>query len=153
MDLILWRHAEAHDPQEGEHDLNRGLTPRGEKHAARMAQWLEQQLPEGVRILCSPAVRAEQTVKALQRKYKIRDALAPGATVQDVLETSGWPLAKYPVLVVGHQPTLGAVVSHLFGMGPEPIAIRKGAVWWLRSRQREGLNQTVILSVMTPDKL
>ena len=100
MDLILWRHAEAHDPKEGEHDLSRRLTPRGEKHAARMAQWLEQQLPEGVRILCSPAVRAEQTVQALKRKYKVRDALAPGATVQDLLETSGWPLAKYPVLVV-----------------------------------------------------
>ena len=153
MDLILWRHAEAHEPDPGEDDLNRRLTARGEKHAARMAQWLDQQLPEGVRILCSPAVRAEQTVKALQRKYKIRDALAPGGTVQDVLETAGWPLAKYPVLVVGHQPTLGAVVSHLFGMGPEPMAIRKGAVWWLRSRHREGQDQTVILSVMTPEKL
>ena len=153
MDLILWRHAEAHDPHEGEHDLTRRLTPRGEKHATRMAQWLDQQLPEGVRILCSPAVRAEQTVQALKRKYKIRDALAPDASVQDVLETTGWPNTRYPVLVVGHQPTLGAVVSHLFGMGPEPMAIRKGAVWWLHSRQREGQDQTVILSVMTPERL
>ena len=153
MDLILWRHAEAHDPLDQEHDLERKLTPRGEKHAQRMAQWLDQQLPEGVRILCSPAVRAEQTVQALKRKYKVRDALAPGATVQDLLETAGWPFAKYPVLVVGHQPTLGAVVSELFGMGPEPMAIRKGAVWWLRSRQREGQDQTVILSVTTPERL
>jgi phosphohistidine phosphatase len=153
MDLILWRHAEAHELIEGEQDMGRRLTPRGEKHAARMAQWLDKQLPEGVRILCSPAVRAEQTVKALQRKYKIRDALAPGGTPQDLLETSGWPQAKYPVLVVGHQPALGAVVSGLFGMGPEPMPIRKGAVWWLRSRQREGTNQTVILTVMPPDRL
>ena len=153
MDLILWRHAEAHDPHEGERDLTRPLTSRGEKHAARMADWLDQQLPEGVRILCSPAVRAEQTAQALKRKYKVRDALAPGATVQDLLETAGWPFAKYPVLVVGHQPTLGAVVSELFGMGPEPMAIRKGAVWWLRSRQREGQDQTVILSVTTPERL
>ena len=153
MDLILWRHAEAHDLNEGEDDLHRRLTARGEKHATRMAQWLDQQLPEGARILCSPAVRAEQTVQPLNRKYKIRDALAPGATVQDVLETAGWPGAKYPVLVVGHQPTLGAVVSHLFGMGTEPMALRKGSVWWLRSRQREGQDQTLILSVMTPEKL
>lgn len=153
MDLILWRHAEAHDPLEQEHDLERKLTPRGEKHAQRMAQWLDQQLPEGVRILCSPAVRAEQTLQPLKRKYKVRDALAPGASAQDLLETAGWPLAKYPVLLVGHQPTLGAVVSQLFGMGPEPMAIRKGAVWWLRSRLREGQHQTVIVSVMTPEKL
>ena len=153
MDLILWRHAEAFDPEEGQSDLERRLTPRGEKHADRMAKWLDQQLPEGTRILCSPAVRTEQTVQALRRKYKVRDALAPGATVQDVLEACGWPQARNPVLVVGHQPSLGAVVSHLFGMGPEPMAIRKGAVWWLRSRHREGQDQTVILSVMTPEKL
>lgn len=153
MDLILWRHAEAHDLEEGQNDLQRCLTPRGEKHAERMARWLDQQLPEGTRILCSPAVRTEQTVKALKRKYKVRDALAPGASVQDLLEACGWPEARNPVLVVGHQPTLGAVVSHLFGMGPAPMAIRKGAVWWLRSRQREEHHQTVILSVMTPEKL
>ena len=111
MDLILWRHAEAFDPEEGQDDLHRRLTPRGEKHAERMARWLEQQLPEGTRILCSPAVRTEQTVQALKRKYKVRDALAPGATVQDVLETAGWPDAKYPVLLVGHQPTLGQTIA------------------------------------------
>ena len=153
MDLILWRHAEACDTEESGHDLTRVLTARGEKHAIRMAQWLDRQLPQGVRILCSPAVRAEQTVRALNRKYKIRDALAPGACAQDVLDTAAWPHARYPVLVVGHQPTLGTVVSTLFGLGQEPVSIRKGAVWWLRSRQREGLEQTVIVSVMTPEQL
>ena len=117
MDLILWRHAEAFDLPEGQSDLERRLTPRGEKHAARMAEWLDQQLPDGMRILCSPAVRTVQTANALKRKYKVRDALAPGASVQDVLESAGWPQARKPVLVVGHQPTLGQVVSHLFGMG------------------------------------
>lgn len=153
MDLILWRHAEAFELEESENDLQRRLTPRGEKHAERMARWLEQQLPEGTRILSSPAVRAEQTVKSLKRRYKVRDALAPGATVQDVLETAGWPQARHPVLVVGHQPALGAVVSHLFGMGSAPVAIRKGAVWWLRSRERDGQLQTLILSVTTPERL
>ena len=153
MDLILWRHAEAHDLEPGGDDLCRRLTPRGEKHAARMAQWLEHQLPEGTRILCSPAVRAEQTVRTLGRKYKLRDALSPGANLQDMLETAGWPDARYPVLLVGHQPSLGLVAAHLLGMGSQPCAIRKGAVWWLRGRQREGQDQTVILSVTTPEKL
>lgn len=154
MDLILWRHAEAHDLVEGEEDMLRPLTQRGEKHALRMAQWLEQQLPDGTRILCSPAVRAEQTVRRLKRKYKIRDALSPGATVDDVLETAGWPDARYPVLLVGHQPYLGLLVSRLLCMDlQEPCPIRKGAVWWLRNRQRNGQDQTVILSVTTPEKL
>ncbi len=156
MDLILWRHAEALDlegPDAQEGDLLRPLTARGEKHAARMAQWLDRQLPEGTRILCSPAVRAVQTVKALERKYKVRDALSPGASVQDILETAQWPDAKFPVLLVGHQPSLGEVAAQLLGMGAQSCPIRKGAVWWLRGRQREGLDQTVILTVTTPERL
>lgn len=153
MDLILWRHAEAFDLEGQEDDLLRPLTARGEKHAQRMAQWLDRQLPEGTRILSSPAVRAEQTVRALQRKYKVRDALSPGASVQDVLEAAQWPEAKFPVLVVGHQPSLGEVAAQLLGMQTDSCHIRKGAVWWLRSRQREGVDQTIILSVTTPEKL
>ena len=126
---------------------------RDSKQAERMAVWLESQLPQGTRILSSPAVRAEQTVQALKRKYKVRDALSPGASVQDILETSGWPDAKYPVLLVGHQPALGGVVAQLLGMPAEACAIRKGSVWWLRQRQRDGQGQTVLMSVTCPEKL
>jgi phosphohistidine phosphatase len=153
MDLIVWRHAEAHDAEPGDDDMQRALTPRGRKQAERMAVWLESQLPQGTRILSSPAVRAEQTVRALARKYKVRDALSPGASVQDVLETSGWPDAKYPVLLVGHQPALGGVIAQLLRMPDDACAIRKGAVWWLRRRSREGLDQTVLLAVTSPEKL
>ena len=45
MDLILWRHAEAEDWPEGDpqggSDLERSLTARGEKQAARMASSIE----------------------------------------------------------------------------------------------------------------
>jgi phosphohistidine phosphatase len=86
MDLILWRHAEAEDWPEGDpqggSDLERSLTSRGEKQAARMANWLDRQLPEGARIFVSPARRCEQTALALGRKYKIRNELAPDATVE-----------------------------------------------------------------------
>src|SRR4051812_639641 len=107
MDLILWRHAEAEDDAPGGDDLQRALTPRGEKQAARMAAWLDRHLPEGARILCSPALRCEQTVLPLGRKYKIRAELAPGATPADILGMAQWPNSKQPVLVIGHQPSLG----------------------------------------------
>ena len=153
MDLIIWRHAEAHEAEPGEDDLQRALTPRGRKQAERMAAWLDAQLPQGTRVLSSPAIRAEQTVRALNRKYKVRDALSPGASVEDVLDTSGWPEARYPVLLVGHQPALGGLVAKLLGM-PEPAcAIRKGAVWWLRHRIREAQAQTVLLAVTCPERL
>jgi phosphohistidine phosphatase len=153
MDLIIWRHAEAFDPEPGEEDMLRPLTPRGRRQADRMSVWLDAQLPEGTRILCSPAVRAEQTVRALKRKYKIRDALSPGASVQDILETSGWPDAKYPVMLVGHQPGLGGVIAQLLRMPDEACAIRKASVWWLRHRNRDGQGQTVLMSVTCAEKL
>jgi phosphohistidine phosphatase len=153
MDLIIWRHAEAYEAESGEEDMLRALTPRGRKQADRMSVWLDTHLPQGTRVLSSPAVRAEQTVQALKRKYKVRDALSPGATVQDILETSGWPDAKYPVLLVGHQPALGGVVAQLLGMPEEACAIRKGSVWWLRHRQRDGQGQTVLMSVTGPEML
>ena len=51
MDLILWRHAHARDLVEGEEDIQRPLTPRGEKQAAHMAAWLRKHLPDGLRVL------------------------------------------------------------------------------------------------------
>lgn len=157
MDLILWRHAEAEDWPEGDpqgsRDLERSLTPRGEKQAARMANWLDRQLPEGARILVSPARRCEQTAMALGRKYKIRSELAPDATPAQLLELVQWPLARSPVLVVGHQPILGQAIARLMGLQESDCPVKKGALWWLRNRDREGLHQTVVVTVQSPEVL
>jgi phosphohistidine phosphatase len=104
-----------------------------------------------VKILCSPALRCEQTVLPLGRKYKIRDELAPGASPDAILAAAQWPDAKQPVLVVGHQPSLGETVSKLLGLKPQELTIRKGAVWWFRSREREGDDRTVVVAVLSPD--
>ena len=155
MDMILWRHAEARDAAEGESDLTRPLTPRGEKQAQRMAEWLNRFLPESTRILVSPARRTLQTADALGRKYRTMEALAPGAGVPQVLAAARWPDSREPVLVVGHQPTLGLLAAYLMsGSMPEQAwTIRKGAVWWLRHRLREAVPEVVLVSVRTPEKL
>lgn len=169
MDLILWRHAEARElpePQEGSPldnkaiaaaDLARPLTARGEKQAGRMADWLNRFLPESTRVLVSPALRTRQTADALDRKYRTVDALAPGASHAQALAAARWPDSREPVLLVGHQPTLGQLAAYLMG-GPQtldgaPWAVRKGAVWWLRQRDRAGVPEVVLVSVRTPDRL
>jgi phosphohistidine phosphatase len=151
MDLILWRHAEAEDAPPGGDDLQRPLTPRGEKQAARMAAWLDRQLADGVKILCSPALRCEQTVLPLGRKYKIREELAPNASPEAVLDTAQWPNAKQPILIVGHQPTLGETAAKLLGMKPQELTVRKGAIWWFRHRERGSGEETVLVAVLSPD--
>lgn len=153
MDLIFWRHAEAFDALEGQDDLSRTLTPKGEKQALRMGQWLDRQLPEGVRVISSPAVRCEQTVKALGRKVKFKTELHPEGSMDDLLVTAGWPDSKMSVLIVGHQPVLGKAVAYLLGLPQGECSVRKGAVWWLRSRVRDGATQTVVVSVQTPELL
>jgi len=156
MDLILWRHAEAENAPEGGDDLSRSLTKKGERQAMRMASWLDRHLPEGTRVLVSPSRRTQQTVAPLGRKFKLRDELVPETSIEDVLTLLKWnpetgPQLKGCVLLVGHQPYLGQLVTHLLGMDEQVCAVRKGAVWWLRTRVRDGQLQTVLLTVACPE--
>ena len=148
MDLILWRHAEA---EPGEPDLGRRLTAKGIQHAERMALWLDQHLPATTRVLASPADRAQQTALALKRKFRVVPDLAPGASAAAVLAAVGWPDAREPVLIVGHQPTLGEVAALLLAGAEAPWTVRKGAVWWLSNRVRDGMASTVLKVVVAPD--
>jgi phosphohistidine phosphatase len=153
MDLIFWRHAEADDWTEGCDDMQRSLTARGEKQAKRMAAWLDRQLPEGTRIISSPARRCEQTALALGRKYKLRSELAPDTTPDALLGAAGWPNGKSVVLMIGHQPSLGQSISLLLGLQQDSCPVRKGAVWWIRTRERDGDVQTVVVTVQAPELL
>ena len=153
MDLILWRHAEAIDLDLVGDDMARYLTPRGEKQAQRMAAWLDRQMPDGARVWASPALRAEQTAARLERKFKISPALAPLASSDDLLSLVQWPQTRGCVLLVGHQPTLGQTVARLLGVSDGDCAVKKGAVWWLRYRERNGVGQTVVVTLQSPELL
>ena len=143
MDLILWRHADAAD---GQPDSMRPLTEKGRKQARAMAQWLESRLPADLRILVSPALRAQETARALQREFETLEAVAVGQPASAILAASGWPDAGRAVLIVGHQPTLGEVAAFLLAGDELPWSMRKGAVWWLSNRVRDG-NAAVVLKV------
>ena len=151
MDLILWRHAEAFDADAGEDDMERALTPKGQKQARRMADWLTSQLPDSCRILVSPAVRTLQTVEPLKRKFKVVPEIAPGADAEDVLLAANWPNAREPVLVVGHQPTLGQVAALLLSGQPQDWQIKKANAWWLVQREPLDPYSLYLKAVMAPD--
>lgn len=172
MDLILWRHAQAYalPPDEGlqvasdggpdsiapfdlDRDLARTLTPKGERQAERMAQWLNQRLPDTTRILVSPAQRTQQTALALGRSFRTERSIHPLASVDDLQAAARWPKSKDPVLLIGHQPTLGLLAARLLTGQDLPLSIRKGAVWWLRSRERNGVTDVTLQAVQPPDFL
>jgi phosphohistidine phosphatase len=153
MDLIFWRHAETTEALDGQADAERRLTARGERQALRMAHWLERQLPESTKILCCPSVRAEQTVIPLGRKYKLREELSPNASIDDVLTLAQWPLNKNSILLVTHQPLIGEIISQLMQIQLQELVVRKGSVWWLRSRFKDEKPQTMLVTVQTPELL
>ncbi|MDR2219891.1 MAG: histidine phosphatase family protein [Methylobacillus sp.] len=145
MELILWRHAEAED---GFPDMARELTNKGHRQAKQMAAWLKPRLPQGTRILVSPARRTQQTVAALGLDFNTVDALSPGASVETILTAADWPDAKHAALIVGHQPTLGAVAARLLDSNIWSLSTRKGALWWFTARRGE-----VVLKAMLPPEL
>lgn len=157
--LILWRHAEAEVTSESGKDADRALTKHGKKDAAKMATWLNQHLPANTKILCSPAKRCLQTLEALQafnsRKINVVDFLSIESDVtriaQEVINTD----PAQTLLIVGHQPNLGLLISKLVGMHEATCVVKKGAVWWLKQRVLEGSKtgalQTYLLTVRHPD--
>lgn len=148
MELLLWRHAEAED---GFPDASRQLTEKGRKQARQVARWLQPRLPRKIRILVSPATRTQQTAKALDLPFETVEAIGPGADARDILRAAGWPDAAHPLLVVGHQPTLGETAALVLTGEALPWPIKKGALWWLESRARDGASGAVLRAVVGPD--
>lgn len=157
MNLILWRHAEAEDVAAS--DLARQLTTRGRRQAQGVARWLRTRLPDDALILASPAARTMQTAEALTDQYRVVREIAPNASVEAVLQAAGWPdgIAS-TVVVVGHQPTLGEVLARLLGNETNSDgsvrrswAVKKSGVYWIKSRERNGDGEAVLLAAITPD--
>ena len=148
MDLILWRHADA---APGSRDLERKLTAKGRKQAQHVGAWLVAKLPGRYTVLVSPAKRARETADALAVRYKIVERLAPGAATADILDECGWPSHKGAVVVVGHQPDLGRVAALLLSGVEAAWSVKKGGLWWLSNREREGAAQVVVRAVLAPD--
>jgi phosphohistidine phosphatase len=153
MDLILWRHADAQEPEGPTVDQDPPLTPKGDRQAHRMAQWLNHHLPDSVRVLVSPTLRAQQTAAALKRKVRIVPTLGPDGTVDALLLAARWPTSREPVLVVGDQVVLGTTAAYLVAGATSPWTVRKGAVWWLRRRERDESGEVIVQVVISPDRV
>jgi phosphohistidine phosphatase len=148
MELILWRHADA---ENSEPDMERALTARGRHQAQLVADWLNVRLPPTTRILCSPAVRAQQTLEPLQRDFEVLESLGPGAEPSAMLQAAGWPAGRGTVLVVGHQPTLGQVASQLLCGKPQGLDLRRGACWWFEQSDPYDSYTLSLKAVVTPE--
>jgi phosphohistidine phosphatase len=146
MELILWRHADAHD---GTPDAERKLTAKGKRQARRVAKWLRKRLPKDARILASPAVRAQRTARELSRRFETVAAAGLSARAEGLLKAAGWPDAgEATVVVVGHQPTLGEAAALALTGRAAPWSLQKGALIWIKSPDGDG---ATLKAAVTPD--
>lgn len=148
MDLLLWRHAEAVDSLP---DEQRELTTRGRRQAESIAEWLAERRPKDLRIIVSPAKRALQTARLFTREFEITPKVGPAADYRSLLAVAGWPEAGGAVLVVGHQPTLGQTASFLLTGQAADLSFKKGALWWISTRERGGVRQSVLKASITAE--
>jgi len=88
-----------------------------------------------------------QAVRALQA----RGVRVGGVGADAVLAAAGWPDAVHPVLIVGHQPTLGQVAARLLAGVDGDVSVKKAGVWWFQCRWRSDKLQVVLRAVAGPD--
>ena len=102
-----------------------------------MGAWLDRQLPRRLPHPVSPALRCVQTAEALGRKFKLHARTGAGRHAGDnCWPRRNWPDSREPVLVVGHQPTLGQT-PRCWSAARRRLAIRKAGVWWIAKRARD----------------
>ena len=152
--LILWRHADAEVESPSGKDIDRALTRRGRKDAAKMAKWLARYLPSNTEILCSPARRCMETATALHDisglEIKVAEFLTVHSSVEHITKEVVNQESGKTIVIVGHQPNLGRLIAKLLGMKDSAV-VKKGAVWWLRQRLIGGAAQHYIYTVQLPE--
>ena len=150
MELILWRHADA---APGDPDAARALTDHGRRQAEAMARWLAPRLSRDLRMIVSPARRAQETARALGRSFETVEALAPGCEVATLLKIADWPRAEHPVLIVGHQPTLGETAARMIDGRQATWQFGTCGVCWMRSSPRKGRSEATLLLALESEIL
>lgn len=140
MDLYALRHGKAEEPgRRG--DAARRLTQEGAREMAKIAGALHRLGYRPGRIASSPLKRARQTAEAVvaampqpgRPTIEIWDELIPEADIRDTLARLSESEPDGSVMVVGHQPHLGALVGEAVSAGaPAQAVLKKGALAHVR---------------------
>jgi phosphohistidine phosphatase len=132
--IFLVRHGDADaDIPEGLGDESRPLTAKARQAVAQHLGQLGERMGSIDLILVSPLVRAVQTAQILSMVQKhegplrVHRCLLPdmpvGAIEKILLDHAGENL-----VLVGHQPSMGAMAAHLLGLQSFPKPVNPGSV-------------------------
>jgi len=120
--LVLVRHAQAADAPD---DADRPLTDLGLRRAAAIGAWLDAAGLTPGRVVVSPARRAVQTWEAAGGATALVDARVYDNTVEALLAAvQDTPEDVHTLVLVGHNPSIGALVAALDDGRGDPAARR-----------------------------
>jgi phosphohistidine phosphatase SixA len=134
--VVLLRHEAAEETPVGGTDEDRILTAEGHARMKKNAQGLARVLPRAQAIYSSPLVRATQTALWVARAYRSRievtqnTLLAPGSSLDELLDFVRATRRKR-IILVGHEPELGATFRALTGV-LTGVQFRKGGAIGIR---------------------
>ena len=134
MRILFVRHAAAADREEfSGPDMQRPLTPKGEKVARAAFKKLAESYDPPECIFSSTAVRALATAEILSRCFGdvpvvTTNILRPGADYGGLLGLLSADAAPFQsIAVVGHEPDLSEMVGQMLGAGKLRIEVKKAA--------------------------
>ena len=155
MIVYLVRHAEAFEAKEGLTDECRWLTKKGRKSVSGLFRKISGYDGKPRRIISSPLVRAVQTAETLLSdagsgcEVVVNPLLAPGGDTERLAEFLERNDSTKPLVLVGHEPQMGALVSRLLGR-TEPVGLKKGACVALSLRKGKSGKGAVFLWYLVP---
>ena len=124
FNLLFMRHGKA--TPEKSSDRTRPLTPRGLRDTLLVGQALFAKGMKIDKIICSPAVRAIQTLEQVQQSYMdvmivLSDEIYTAQTASELLPAIENAIANSDrsTLIIGHNPTISALVEVLSDMPTE----------------------------------
>lgn len=120
--LLLMRHGKSSWKDESLEDFDRPLKKRGRHDVPRMAEMMREECLIPDYVLASPAVRCRETVELLAENLDLDDDMIEyveefyQAEMDDYLDTLIDVVDSFmKVMIVGHNPTLEALLQTLTG--------------------------------------
>lgn len=131
-EVILLRHAHAESGRPGQSDNERPLSARGVDEAVAAGRWLREKAALPARILCSPALRARQTLEqALGDVAAASEPRIYEASAGDLITLIDDHADARRLLLVGHNPGFETLVALLAtGQSGDFRGVPPGGIAW-----------------------
>lgn len=139
-------------------DSARPLTSRGKKLMARQSAVLAHLFDETDQIVCSPYLRALETLECLQNKNRqlrkvpvtVLDFITPADHARRFI--NWYKKQQGKVVLVGHEPFISNLIGGLLKAPPQAFKIKKSSIVVLKENSTENLvTQMQITGLYLPE--